>query len=120
MPDRDLTDEQRERLAIVQIGTIKALIDELADLKVTPLHLRIDAKKVGDTRPDVSLWMQTRTDFEALARRWKAKATERRFSPEGQREWFAEHDNDGIRVLVQVVSFRHHEDWEPRQTEARP
>jgi hypothetical protein len=101
-------------LAVTQIATIKALVDTLADLGISPLHLRVDAKHVGDHRPDISLWTQTRTDFERLCAHLKAKPAERRYRPVGQREWCAEHDTDERRLLLQCVSFAHHDDWEER------
>jgi hypothetical protein len=105
-------------LSVAQIATIKALIDQLADLELSPLHLHIDAKHVGDTRPLVSMWLRYRTDFERFCEATKLKAKERQFSRHGQREWFAERDTEGCRLLVQVVSFAHHEDWVPRSEAA--
>ena len=103
-----------EAIAVVQIGVIKALVDQLHELDLSPLHARIDAKRISDTRIDISLWMQTRTDFETFTAALGAKPVERRFSPDGQREWFAEHDTPERRLLVQVVSFRHHDDWQEK------
>lgn len=101
-------------LVVTQIGVIKSLIDTLADLGLAPLHLRIDAKAVADTLPDISLWMQTRTDFERLCDDLGVKPKEARYSPEGQRLWSANHDTTERRLLIQVVSFKHHQDWQPR------
>jgi hypothetical protein len=102
-------------LAVTQIAAIKSLVDTLASLDLSPLHLRIDAKTVGDPRPDISMWMQARTDFERVCAHLRAKAIERRYSGgTGQREWYAEHDHDGHRLLIQCVSFAHHADWMPR------
>lgn len=98
------------------VATIKALVDDLARLDVTPLHLHVDTLKVGDLRPNVSLWTQTRTDFETLCDAWKMKPVERTYTPEGQRAWCAERDTNDRRLLVQCVSFAHHDDWQPRGT----
>ena len=98
-------------LSVLQIGAVKALIDTLAELEISPLHLHIDAKSVGDQRPDVRLWTQTRTDFERLCARLKIKAKEARWSPQDQRQWSAEHDTADRRLLIQCVSFKHHADW---------
>lgn len=108
------TDAAVDSLAVVQIGVIKALVDRLAELDLSPLHLRIDTKRVSDTRPDISMWMQTRTDFERLCTALKLKATEARYSPQGQRLWHANHDTAERRLLVQVVSLAHHDDWQER------
>jgi hypothetical protein len=102
-------------LAVTQIATIKALVDTLADLGISPLHLLTNARKMSDTRPDISLWTQRRTDFEALCAHLKAKPVERMAHQPGQREWYAEHDTDERRLLIQCVSFPHHDDWQPRE-----
>jgi hypothetical protein len=105
-------------LSVTQIAVVKALVDHLSDLDISPLHLRIDAKHVGDARPDVSMWLRYRTDFERFCDALKLKAKERAYSPEGQREWWAEHDTADRRLLVQCVSFAHHEDWQPKERAA--
>lgn len=107
-------------LRLTPMAEIKALIDLLAELDIDALHLRIDAKKVGDTRPDIALWTLYRTQFERLCEALKMNPTERRFSPPGQREWFAESDTATRRLLVQCVSFEHHPDWQPRPTGNAP
>ena len=102
-------------LSITQVATIKTIVDDLAVLGIAPLHLRVDTLTVGDPRPSINLWAQTRTDFELLCDRWSLKPVERRFSPSTQREWYAERDLDDRLMLVQVVSFAHHADWQPRE-----
>jgi hypothetical protein len=101
-------------LSVVQIETIKDLVGQLHALGVSPLHLQVDAKHVGDTRPDVRLWLRYRTDFERFCAALGIHAKESRWDPEGQRSWSAEHDMEDRRLLVQCVSFKHHADWEPR------
>lgn len=108
-------------LVITPISEIKAIVDQLVDLGVDALHLRADAKKVGDLRPDVSLWITHRTDFERVCEAFGAKPVERRYRQAGQREWFAEKDTGTRRLLIQCVSFEHHHDWQPRpRTEETP
>lgn len=102
-------------LVITPISEIKAIVDQLADLGVDALHLRADAKKVGDQRPDVSLWVTYRTEFLRVCEAFGIKPQERPYSRTGQREWFAERDTASRRLLVQCVSFEHHDDWEPRE-----
>ena len=102
-------------LRIPPIAEIKAVVDVLADLGIDALHLRADAKKVGDTRPDISLWVTYRTEFLRVCEAFGIKPVERIAHQPGQREWYAERDTDDRRLLVQCVSFEHHEDWEPRK-----
>lgn len=101
-------------LDVTQINTIRGIVEQLALLEMSPLHLRVDAKHVGDTRPDISLWLRYRTDFERFCESIKAKPHERMYRGQGQREWYAESDADTRRLLIQCVSFEHHDDWEPR------
>lgn len=112
----DLTPDQGRVLSLVQIGVIKALVDQLHDLDLSPLHLRVDAKHVGDTRPDVSMWLRYRTDFERFCAAVGVKPVPARFDSADQRSWSAEHDTADRRLLVQCVSFKHHDDWEPKST----
>lgn len=111
-----LFDEPAEAtaLSVVQIAAIKELVDQLAAFGISPLHLNINAKHVGDPRPSMSMWLRYRTDFERFCAALKTKVKERGYSPEGQREWYAEHDTADRRLLIQCVSFKHHEDWQPR------
>ena len=106
-------------LHTVPTQVLLALVDDLIALDVQPLHLHIDTLPVGDQRPDIRLWLRTRTDFERACTHWGIKATEKRYSPAGQREWSATKDVDEHRLLVQVVSFQHHPDWQPRPQETR-
>lgn len=99
-------------LNITPIATIKGLVDVLADMGLDPLHLHIDGRKPTDSRPGVSMWMRYRTDYEQVVERLRLKSVERRATQHGQREWHAERDTDDMRLLVQCVSFEHHEDWE--------
>lgn len=102
-------------LTTTPITEIKAIVDVLAELGIDALHFRADAKKVGDTRPDISLWITYRSEFLRVCEAFGLKPVERRYAGEGQRAWFAERDTDDRRLLVQCVSFEHHHDWEPRQ-----
>ena len=104
-------------LRLVPTTVIKSVVDELVDLQVETLHLHIDGQTPTDARPSIRLWIRTRTDFELVCRAWGLKATEVRYTPTGQRQWHAEHDTHGHRLLVQCVSFDHHPDWQPRPTD---
>jgi hypothetical protein len=104
-----------EQLAIVPTSAIKELVDILEDLGIDPLTLHIDGARPLDARPDVRLWCRYRTDFETVCERLRLKPHERLARQHGQREWFAEHDDDRRRLLVQCVSFAHHDDWQPRE-----
>ncbi len=54
-----------------------------------------------------------RNDFHKLARHYNAKVTERAMQ-HGVRGWWAEADNPDRRLLIEGVSFRHHDDWEAK------
>lgn len=101
-------------LHLTPIATIKALVDHLADLGITPLHLHIDGRADLDQRPDVRLWTRTRTDLFALCDSLGVKPREDRYNPEGQRHWHAEHDTEQRRLLIQCCSLQHHDDWEAK------
>lgn len=108
-----------EQLTIVPTSAIKDLVDTLDGMGIDPLHLHIDGAKPLDPRPDIRLWCRYRTDFEAVCARLRLKPRERDgYGRMGQREWFAEHDDDRRRLLVQCVSFDHHPDWQPREAQA--
>ena len=102
-------------LALVPAGRIKALVDLLHGLGIDPLHLHIDGRKVDDLRPNTRLWLRHRTDIERVRQALGIKAKERAGHGPKQREWCAEKDDDGQRLLVQVVSLPHHPDWEERR-----
>lgn len=102
------------KLDVTQVKTVLGIVEQLAMLEISPLHLRVDAKHVGDTRPDISLWLRYRTDFERFCESIKAKPKERTYTPAGQREWWAESDTDTRRLLIQCASFEHHDDWQPK------
>lgn len=101
-------------LVSTPITVLKSLVDSLAFLQITPLHLHVDTRAMLDQRARVNLWCATRTDFERLIAALALKAVERPARTPGQREWFAEDDNAERALLVQCVSFVHHADWLPR------
>ncbi|WGL50668.1 hypothetical protein P5P86_11905 [Nocardioides sp. BP30] len=105
-------------IVLTPIAEIKAVVDTLADLGIDPLHLHIDGQRPTDRRPSMTTWIRYRTDFERVCDAFKAKPTERRYSQPGQREWYAESDTATRRLLIQCVSFEHHEDWQPRAVSA--
>lgn len=98
-------------LHLVPIAEIKAIVDTLADLGIDPLHMHVDGHKPTDIRPDVQLWMRYRTDFERTCEALGAKKVEVRNWQVGERRYSAEHDTDRRRLLIQCVSFRHHDDF---------
>lgn len=105
-------------LVVTPISEIKAVVDTLAGLGIDPLHLHIDGQRPTDHRPNITVWVRYRTEFEATCGAFNAKAVERRFIQHGQREWYAESDTATRRLLIQCVSFEHHADWAPRQVSA--
>jgi hypothetical protein len=103
-----------ETLRLTPIDEIKAVVDTFADLGIDPLHLHVDGKRPLDQRPDIRVWVRYRMEFERVIDAFGAKPKERDYRMPGQREWFAEKDTDGRRLLLQCVSFEHHDDWQPR------
>lgn len=103
-------------ITVPQIAAIKGLVDLFAALDIDPLHLQADGRHPTDTRPNLSVWCRYRTDFERVCDHLRLKPVERQYRQAGQREWYAERDDDTVRMLVQVVSFEHHPDWLPRPT----
>lgn len=67
----------------------------------------------SDGRPSVRLTIIGRTAFEAIATAVGATPKERVMRM-GQRSWWAESDTASRRLLIEGVSFQHHDDWEPR------
>lgn len=101
-------------LQIPPIDEVKALVDQLHSLGISPLHLHVDTRVMLDQRPRVNVWLATRTDFETFTEVLGVAAVERPARAPGQREWFAEADTPARALLVQAVSFVHHADWLPR------
>lgn len=101
-------------LTHVPLGEIKALVDLLAELDVSVLHLHIDTRDMLDKRARINLWISSRTDYFRLCDHLKLTPTEKRYQGLGQREWWAEADTPARALLIQCVSFEHHDDWEPR------
>lgn len=105
-------------LDLVSITEIKRVVDMFADLGITPSSLYVAGPRPLDSRPRFEVWAATRTDFNAICDRLgikPAKRVEGRYPLPGQRQWHAIHDTGAHRLLIQVVSFQHHPDWEPRQ-----
>jgi hypothetical protein len=98
----------------MSIATIKALVDQLAYMDVTPLHLNIDGPTPTETRPNIRLWLRTRSEFEAVCKALSLPVKESRYDPSGQRSWSASGDDASQRLFVSVVSFEHHDDWQPK------
>ncbi len=103
-------------LQITPIAEIKALVELLAEMGIDPLSLNARGATPLEPRSNMQLHLRTRTDFEAVCRRLGAKGHERKFPPRGQRSWWAEADTGTRKLLIQCVSFEHHDDWEPRTT----
>lgn len=62
---------------------------------------------------DMHLTIVGRTAFEEVATLLNAKPKERIVNV-GQRAWVAEIYDGSLRLLLDGVSFQHHDDWEPR------
>lgn len=104
----------RQELVSTPITVVKDLVDSLAFLAVTPLHLHVDTRVMLDQRPRVNVWLATRTDYERVVAALALKSVERMARTSGQREWYAEDDTTARALLVQCVSFVHHADWQAR------
>lgn len=64
-------------------------------------------------RVDLRLTIVGRTFLEQVCAALGVKPVERIVNP-GQRAWHAEADTPTRRLLIEGVSFQHHDDWEPR------
>ena len=72
---------------------------------------KADAK---EPRVSLRLTIIGRTHYEAVCLALEAKATERVVQM-GQRQWWAESDTSARKLLIEGVSFQHHDDWEARR-----
>lgn len=67
----------------------------------------------AEARINIRLTIVGRTAFEQVCAALGAQPKERVIHV-GQRSWFAEADTTARRLLIEGVSFQHHDDWEPR------
>lgn len=61
-------------------------------------------------RVDIRLTIVSRSDFMKVCAELKCSPKERIVNA-GQRAWWAESDSPGRRLLIEGVSFQHHDDW---------
>lgn len=66
------------------------------------------------TRPNFHLTIVGRTHFEAVIAALDSPKVTERVMTVGVRAWSAEPDTDDRRLLVEGVSFQHHDDWKAR------
>ena len=103
-------------VTFVPIAEVKAVVDLLAELGLTPLHLQVDASHAGEARPSIRVWTRFRAEFEQVAKALGAEVREPR--PAGSegltREYLAHVDTDRARIQVACTSRAHHHDWIPR------
>lgn len=66
-----------------------------------------------DGRASLSLTIIGRTQFEGICLAIGVTPKERVMHV-GQRSWWAESDTSTRRLLIEGVSFQHHDDWESR------
>ncbi len=64
-------------------------------------------------RVSLRLTVVGRAPFEQICTALNVQPTERTHHV-GQRAWWAEADTNTRRLLIEGVSFQHHDDWEPR------
>lgn len=104
------------------MSALTAVAEVLDDIDCHSYSLTVTDKTFWSARnPDMSdgvrvnlrLMIVGRTAFEAFCLAIEARPQERIVNP-GQRSWWAESDTKTRRLLVEGVSFQHHEDWEPR------
>lgn len=125
MPDRDQAESDQLVLDVVPAtNELRALVDILDRLSIQAYTLHVtDGRFYADRSPDavagsrrqvsIRLTVIGRTFFEGLCAALHAKPTERVVHP-GQRSWWAESDTATRRLLIEGVSFQHHDDWQPR------
>ena len=102
-----------------ELATIAALLDDL-DCRSYSLHATDSGYWTernpdgdGDGRTDLRLTIVGRTAFEAVCSAIGATPKER-IVHAGQRHWWADADTKTRRLLIEGVSFQHHDDWEAR------
>lgn len=93
------------------LGPVTSLLATLADLDVTPSSLRVEWPFTDQERPDVVLWLRTRTDFERATSALGLKA--KSAAAVGCRRLWTTADRPA--PLVQCASFPHHDDYETTQ-----
>lgn len=101
------------------LASIASLINDVGcesySLHVTDRRYYADRLPNSDSAKyvDIRLTIVGRTAFEEIATLLGAKTTER-IVHVGQRAWVAETKSNDVRLLLEGVSFQHHDDWEPR------
>lgn len=111
-------------IEVPRANDLKALVDLLDRLSIHSFSLHAtdrgfygdrtqSDRPAGSRAVELRLTIVGRTFFEQVCDALRAKPTERMVLF-GQRSWWAEADNSTRRLLIEGVSFQHHDDWEPR------
>ena len=87
---------------------VTSLLSTLAELDVTPSSLRVEWPFTDEDRPDVVLWLRTRTDFERITKSLGLRTTSA--AGVGHRKFWTTADRPA--PLVQCASFPHHDDYD--------
>ena len=103
------------------LATIVELLDDI-DCHSFTLHATDttfysarNPEGIAGGRINLRLTIVGRYAFEEVCARLGAKPHER-IVQVGQRSWWAEADTETRRLLIEGVSFQHHDDWQPRVT----
>lgn len=101
------------------LADLMALLDEI-ECRAYTLHATDSSywtarnSNLDNTgRVNLRLTIIGRGQFEQVCSLLGAKATERIVNT-GQRSWWAESNSDTRKLLIEGVSFQHHDDWEAR------
>lgn len=99
-----LTEAPNECLApVVELPSV------LTASGVVPASINVGWQHTDRTHPYVNVWLRYRTDVETVAKALGLHV-ESRPVVVGQRHYWTKGNGPG--VLLQAMSFRHHEDWQ--------
>lgn len=108
-----------ETIRVTPIAELKALVDLLHELDLTPLHLHVDGRYEVAGRADIRMWMATYTQFEQVCKALGVTPREGAAHNRSERIFHAEVDTDTRKLVVSCCSLAHHADWQPRGGETR-
>jgi hypothetical protein len=96
------------------ITMARDFLDVLAELDVTLQMLHINTRWALEGAPVVHVLVAKRSDFMRVCEHLGKAPTEAKYQQLGQRRWWLEHDTDERSLLIECVSFKHHDDWEEK------
>lgn len=91
------------------LAPVVDLMSTLTGTGVVPASITVEWRNTDRHHPYVNVWLRYRTDLEKVAAALGLRV-ESAGGPVGQRRYWTKADGPG--VLLQAMSFRHHDDWE--------